>query len=851
MKRMLTLLLALVALWGIPAMAASATLTTNATACPGNGGSSTSTSALVLGLADKGGATLTVGPGTWTGTISFYGTGSGGQLWTALLANPLGTTSPVTSTTTNGTWRVGASGITGICMLSSASMTGSVTVTITPGTPASLTNNGSGGSITGGADVLVAHSNGTSTAYYAGAYGTAALALNAACSAAADQDVIYLANESYDFGSTCTGTNYYCDLSGGGTITASLHGSGPLTVVKRACTNSPYPSIVLPGVNHSRVTDMTITAYESPGSGADVPVLNRLPSSTYYDVTDFGMERLVLNGQSDGYIITPASLSSGYIRDSTISTTYDSQTFNGSVGTTNWTIDNTQTSTTPDSTNHLATCWRVLNSGTTNVTFLNTNTCTITGSDSAATIRGLSMESTGTNTFINLGVMKIDTSGVTTSTVLEDINMTSTSTLNLNLPNAIYNWGRVKNAGTINWCGTASFQNQQNCVPGLFGGIIGGTNVAGSALGVNPIEFFSDAATGNYVIMPTDVWLVNPAITTSNTNGTAPLAMQIAQNLGSSNSRQPGIAAVAANAVAGTYVNKALLPALYTQGSMIDPIGVLSGQTNVTLATPRGITYNIVGTQNTIIGTYPNTTVGSSVTDYIGFSNPTFQTSGNEALAQTIIPVAYSISNLCVYLSVAQGAGTLTFTLDKGGVATSLVVTVPSSGGAGPYCNNATAVTGGAGDLLDVKVVNGLAGTSGTIVAITAQLLPTQPATGALIFGMASSTLTSGQLNNVPPFSGVASTTTILNTQVGLPRAVKIRNLYCNTTTCPGAAATATVMKNGVATALTVTIPTSSCTTESDTSDIISFAAGDQISLQEHSASSTAPVITSCSVEHD
>ncbi len=141
MKRLL--LLALVVLWSIPQWAASAVLTTNGSSCPGT----TNTTAIVVNLPeDKGGATLTVA-GTWTGTISFYGTGSGGinggGIWTALSVLPIGSSTAVTSTTANGTWQVNVAGFTGVCMLSSASMTGSATVTITPSAASARSNSGS------------------------------------------------------------------------------------------------------------------------------------------------------------------------------------------------------------------------------------------------------------------------------------------------------------------------------------------------------------------------------------------------------------------------------------------------------------------------------------------------------------------------------------------------------------------------------------------------------------------------------------------------------------------------------------------------------------------------------------
>lgn len=128
MKR-LTMTLLLVVLCAVPqAWAASAILTTNGSSCP----ATTNATALVIGLPqDKGGATLTIA-GTWTGTISFYGQGDNGT-WQAMDARPLGASGTLVLTATaNGTWQRNVAGFTGICMLSSASMTGSATVTITP-----------------------------------------------------------------------------------------------------------------------------------------------------------------------------------------------------------------------------------------------------------------------------------------------------------------------------------------------------------------------------------------------------------------------------------------------------------------------------------------------------------------------------------------------------------------------------------------------------------------------------------------------------------------------------------------------------------------------------------------------
>jgi len=136
---------------------------------------------------------------------------------------------------------------------------------------------------------------------------------------------------------------------------------------------------------------------------------------------------LNITGVSDGYIITPSTLSSGYIRDSSITAQWDLQTFNstGGGGTVNFVIQNTVSKCTPDSGNKICTCFRALGSaGTANITLKGNNFCTITSSVSGATIKALTAENTGNNSFfIEPGALHIDSSGVSNAGVTNyDLN---------------------------------------------------------------------------------------------------------------------------------------------------------------------------------------------------------------------------------------------------------------------------------------------------------------------------------------------------------------------------------------------------------------------------------------------
>jgi hypothetical protein len=101
--------------------------------------------------------------------------------------------------------------------------------------------------------------------------------------------------------------------------------------------------------------------------------------------------------------------------------------------------------------------------------------------------------------------------------------------------------------------------------------------------------------------------------------------------------------------------------------------------------------------------------------------------------------------------------------------------------------------------------------------------------------------------------TGGSPPTTEANVRTAMPRAVTMRNLYCLYTTAPSAPATVTIMHNGSAGALTLTIPTTGSGTQivNDLVHTISFALGDTFDLQLSQSSGSGLVLSSCSVEVD
>lgn len=803
--------------------------------------------------AGSGGVAFVVSANASANTLQFEGSGDG-VTWVALNATPYGSTTAVTSTTSTGTWQANVAGLVAVRVRCSTFVSGTATIAIQASTASARSGGGSGGGggVTCGTDACRVTNAGVTTAYPAANYGSATAALLAACGAITNGDNLYLAGETFDLGSS---TDNGCDLSQSGTVTASIHGAGPLTVIQREYVqNGNFSPIITPGLNHSRITDLNIVSAISPGSSHfEIPISNRLHANpgNYFDVTDLGIERVNITGVSDCVIINPISASSGYMRNYTCTTQWDGMTQTGNGGTLTWTMDDTQTNVTPDSTNVTGTCYKMSEStGGSVFTLQNSNACIVTNSNSAATVRALDTEGSGTGPVtITAGPgLRIDTSGDTAGTVY-DLNLgMSGTTLNLT-SGVVYNAARVNNSrGTMNFC-----QDQFSCPQQVTGGIIGSSGSGASTWTNAAVAPFSDAGSSVFAAAPFSFFLVNPTLTTSNGNGSAGLQVQLDTNLGASPTRVQWIAGIAPGAVAGVYRNTSLLPYQIAAGQPFSSIGVNSIPTNGTaLATVRGLTYNMVGTQNTLLGAYVGATIPASGTRFVGFSN-TLQST--ETTTQTVMATAYSISGFCVYTS-AGAAGNFVITLRKAAADTGLILTIPTSGALGVWCTTGTAVTGSAGDLLDWKLVNNDASNpTGSVINLIAQDAPTAPATGQLTFGLGSSTLTSNQNNYAPPFSGVATSTTQLNNEVGLPRAVTIKNLYCRANTCPGTNdASFTVQKNGVSTSLTMKVlHTDTCPeTVSDTTDVVSFAAGDTINLIENQPTSgTAAAIASCSVEHD
>lgn len=124
----------------------SANLTAQAASCP----AATSTGALVMTLPTGTGSAALGFAGTWSGTNSFFISQDHRATFVALNATPPNSSTAVSTTTGNGSWKASVGGYTDICvaMTTYSSGTAVVTVSTSPASASSGGGSSSGGTVT-------------------------------------------------------------------------------------------------------------------------------------------------------------------------------------------------------------------------------------------------------------------------------------------------------------------------------------------------------------------------------------------------------------------------------------------------------------------------------------------------------------------------------------------------------------------------------------------------------------------------------------------------------------------------------------------------------------------------------
>lgn len=224
--------------------------------------------------------------------------------------------------------------------------------------------------------------------------------------------------------------------------------------------------------------------------------------------------------------------------------------------------------------------------------------------------------------------------------------------------------------------------------------------------------------------------------------------------------------------------------------------------------------------------------ISTSVVNYTPLAaSGEFGAATTDAQLRNLIPLAGSLQNFRVNLTVAPGSGkSYTCRVLKNGTATGIEVVIANTDTTGVDTTHTTSVT--AGDTFSIEITP--SGTPAATRIRTAIVLDTGSVKDSIISPGGAGTSNSSLIG-----SGMSGWEYRVRNVI--PVAGTLKNLYVKLGTAPGGgnSRTFTVYKNGSPTSLALTISGTN-TAGSHTSDPVSLAAGDDISLVASSSGSPA-----------
>ena len=213
-----------------------------------------------------------------------------------------------------------------------------------------------------------------------------------------------------------------------------------------------------------------------------------------------------------------------------------------------------------------------------------------------------------------------------------------------------------------------------------------------------------------------------------------------------------------------------------------------------------------------------------------------------------VFPIAGTLSNLRILLTAAPGVGkSHVFTVMINGSDTAMVITISDANTSGNYAGG---ISISAGDYVSIKhTSSGTPATAKTAMGVKFD----SGVGGAVLVGNRgdSTDVTATEYSGVAGSGGGWGGTEGDHSQV-CPVAGNLQNFRVRLDVAPGAgkSQTFTIMKNGSATAVTVTI-SDSATTGADTTHAVAVAAGDKISVRNTHSGSPAATPSGWGVELD
>jgi hypothetical protein len=145
-------------------------------------------------------------------------------------------------------------------------------------------------------------------------------------------------------------------------------------------------------------------------------------------------------------------------------------------------------------------------------------------------------------------------------------------------------------------------------------------------------------------------------------------------------------------------------------------MGYLSG---VTSAIQTQINSKIGVSKSFLLGNHGGSTVATGVTSYGGFVKNGLTTITQAFQVRTVMPEACTLRNWSVYVGAQPATGSLVFSMRLDLVETAYTITVAAGSVTGVYQNTAGSLSVPAQGILEYKIVNNAATSSGTIVAVS------------------------------------------------------------------------------------------------------------------------------------
>jgi hypothetical protein len=151
-------------------------------------------------------------------------------------------------------------------------------------------------------------------------------------------------------------------------------------------------------------------------------------------------------------------------------------------------------------------------------------------------------------------------------------------------------------------------------------------------------------------------------------------------------------------------------------GASPTEMGYLSG---VTSSIQTQLNTKIAISKSFLLGNHNGSTVINGGTSYGGFVKNALTTLAQAFQVRTVMPEACTLRNWSVYVGTQPASGSLVFTMRLNLVDTAYTITVAAGSVTGVYQNTAGSLSVPAQGILEYKIVNNAAASSGTIVAVS------------------------------------------------------------------------------------------------------------------------------------